>query len=130
MTTAVRVLVVDDEPIVRDMLVEVLNDAGMNVVGQASDGLEGVELACTSQPDAILLDIRMPNLDGLAAGRQIRETDANVRLVFFSAYDDPTLKQEAHAIGVSTFLVKGCPLGVIVDALKGRDSVAPAFAAA
>ncbi len=130
MSSALRVLVVDDEPMVRRMLTEVLRDAGIDIVGQAADGVEGVALARTSQPDAILLDIRMPNLDGLAAGRQVRETDPDVRLVFFSAYDDPTLKQEAHAIGVSTFLVKGCPLGEIVDALNGRDSVAPAFAAA
>jgi DNA-binding NarL/FixJ family response regulator len=130
MNSALRVLVVDDEPIVRRMLAEVLRDAGIDIVGQASDGVEGVALAHTSQPDAILLDIRMPNLDGLAAGRQIRETDPDVRIVFFSAYDDPALKQEAHAIGASTFLVKGCPLGEIVGALNGRDSVAPAFAAA
>ena len=130
MSSALRVLIVDDEPMVRRMLAEVLGDAGIDIVGQAADGVEGVALARTSQPDAILLDIRMPNLDGLAAGRQVRETDPDVRLVFFSAYDDPTLKQEAHAIGVSTFLVKGCPLGEIVDALNGRDSVAPAFAAA
>lgn len=130
MSSALRVLVVDDEPMVRRMLAEVLGDAGIDIVGQAADGVEGVALARTSQPDAILLDIRMPNLDGLAAGRQVRETDPDVRLVFFSAYDDPTLKQEAHAIGVSTFLVKGCPFAEIVDALNGRDSVAPAFAAA
>ena len=130
MSSALRVLVVDDEPMVRRMLAEVLGDAGIDVIGQAADGVEGVALARTSQPDAILLDIRMPNLDGLAAGRQVRETDPDVRLVFFSAYDAPALKQEAHAIGVSTFLVKGCPLGEIVDALNGRDSVAPAFAAA
>ena len=130
MSSALRVLVVDDEPMVRRMLAEVLADAGIDVVGQAADGIEGVALARSSQPDAILLDIRMPNLDGLAAGRQVRETDPDVRLVFFSAYDDPALKQEAHAVGVSTFLVKGCPLGEIVDALNGFDSVAPAFAAA
>jgi DNA-binding NarL/FixJ family response regulator len=130
MSSALRVLVVDDEPMVRRMLAEVLGDAGISVVGQASDGNEGVALARTSEPDAILLDIRMPNLDGLAAGRQIRETDPNVRLVFFSAYDDPALKQEAHAVGASTFLVKGCPLGEIVDALNGRDSVSTALAVA
>jgi DNA-binding NarL/FixJ family response regulator len=130
MSSALRVLVVDDEPMVRRMLAEVLGDAGISVVGLASDGIEGVALAGTSEPDSILLDIRMPNLDGLAAGRQIRETDPNVRLVFFSAYDDPALKQEAHAVGTSTFLVKGCPLGEIVDALNGRDSVSTAFAVA
>ena len=121
MTGVLRVLVVDDEPIVRAMLCEVLDDAGFDVVGQARNGLEGVELARASRPDAILLDVRMPKLDGLAAGRQIRETDADVRLVFFSAYDDPALKQEAHLVGASTFLVKGCPLREIVEALKGQD---------
>jgi response regulator NasT len=121
MNGTLRVLIVDDEPIVREMLSEVLDDAGFDVVGQAADGIEGVELARASRPDSILLDVRMPNLDGLAAGRQIRDTDRAVRLVFFSAYDDPALKDEAHAIGDSTFLVKGCPLGEIVDALHGPE---------
>ena len=61
----------------------------------------------------------MPKLDGLGAGRQIRAAAPSVRLVFFSAYDDPALKQEAQAVGASTFLVKGCPLDEIVDALSG-----------
>jgi DNA-binding NarL/FixJ family response regulator len=123
MSGALRVLIVDDEPIVRGMLSEVLLDAGFDVVGQAANGLEGVALANSSRPDAILLDVRMPKLDGLAAGRQIRETDRDVRLVFFSAYDDPALKGEADAVGASTFLVKGCPLGEIVEALKVGTAV-------
>jgi DNA-binding NarL/FixJ family response regulator len=126
---AIRVLIVDDEAIVSRMLNEVLVDSGFDVVGQAVDGIEGVELARSLEPDAILLDIRMPRLDGLAAGRQIRETDGDVRLVFFSAYDDPALKQEADAVGASTFLVKGCPLGEIVKALRGPSGV-PSLAAA
>ena len=129
MSDAIRVLIVDDEAIVSRMLNEVLLDSGFEVVGQAVDGIEGVELARSLEPDAILLDIRMPKLDGLAAGRQIRETDSDVRLVFFSAYDDPALKQEADAVGASTFLVKGCPLGDIVKALRGSDGV-PSLAAA
>ncbi len=129
MSDAIRVLIVDDEAIVSRMLNEVLVDSGFDVVGQAVDGIEGVELARSLEPDAILLDIRMPRLDGLAAGRQIRETDGDVRLVFFSAYDDPALKQEADAVGASTFLVKGCPLGEIVKALRGPSGV-PSLAAA
>jgi two-component system, response regulator PdtaR len=128
MNETLRVLIVDDEAIVRGMLSEVLDDAGFEIVGEAADGIEGVALAGSSRPDAILLDVRMPNLDGLAAGRKIRETDDSVRLVFFSAYDDPALKQEAHAVGASTFLVKGCPLSDIVDALNGRDSGVTALA--
>lgn len=129
MSDAIRVLIVDDEAIVSRMLNEVLLDSGFDVVGQAVDGIEGVELARSLEPDAILLDIRMPRLDGLAAGRQIREADGDVRLVFFSAYDDPALKQEADAVGASTFLVKGCPLGEIVSALRGPSGV-PSLAAA
>ena len=125
MTDVLRVLVVDDEPIVRSMLCEVLDDAGFDVVGQGRNGVEGVELARSTNPDAILLDVRMPKLDGLAAGRQIRETDDDVRLVFFSAYDDPALMQEARLVGGSTFLVKGCPLREIVEALKGHDAGVP-----
>ncbi len=120
MNEGLRVLIVDDERIVREMLAVVLDDAGINVVGQAADGAVGVRLAQTTRPDAILLDIRMPGIDGLAAGREIRKSDTTVRLVFFSAYDDPALKQEAQALGFSTFLVKGCPLTEILDALEGE----------
>jgi DNA-binding NarL/FixJ family response regulator len=130
MSDTLRVLIVDDEPMVSRMLSVVLDDAGFDIVGQASDGVEGVALARSTRPDAILLDVRMPNLDGLAAGRQIRETDAEVRLVFFSAYDDPVLVQEAQAVGASTLLVKGCPLSEIIDALNGRDSRLTALASA
>jgi len=112
-----RVLVVDDDTVCRTMLVDVLEDEGFDVLGAATDGLEGVELAASLRPDAIVLDVRMPRLDGLSAGRQIRAADQRVRLVFLSAYDDPTLQREAEALGASDFLVKGCRLAEIVAAL-------------
>ena len=115
--TAPRVLVVDDDATFRRMLVAVLDDEGFDVLGVARDGLEGVALARSLRPDAIMLDVRMPGLDGLAAGRQIREDDQAVRLVFLSAYDDQTLKREAEALGATDFLVKGCRLAELVDAL-------------
>ena len=111
------VLVVDDDATFRRMLVAVLDDEGFDVLGAATDGLEGVSLARSLRPDAIMLDVRMPGLDGLAAGRQIRDADPEVRLVFLSAYDDPTLQREAAALGANDFLVKGCRLSELVDAL-------------
>lgn len=112
-----RVLVVDDDETFRRMLVAVLDDEGFDVLGAATDGLEGVALARSLRPDAIMLDVRMPGLDGLAAGRQIRDADRTVRIVFLSAYDDPTLQREADALGATDFLVKGCRLSELVNAL-------------
>jgi CheY-like chemotaxis protein len=113
----VRVLVVDDDATFRRMLVMVLEDEGFEVVGAAIDGFEGVALAYSLRPDAVVLDIRMPGLDGLEAGRQIRDADPAVHLVFLSAYDDKALQQEADALGAHDFLVKGCRLSELVDAL-------------
>ena len=114
---AVRVLVVEDDAGFRRMLVAALDDEGFDVLGPAADGFEGVALAHSLRPDAVMLDIRMPGLDGLAAGRQIRDADPAVRLVFLSAYDDQTLQREAEALGAHDFLVKGCRLSELVDAL-------------
>ena len=112
-----RVLVVDDDKTFRRMLVAVLDDEGFDVLEPATDGLQGVAMAALLRPDAITLDIRMPGIDGLAAGRRIREADPEVRLVFLSAYDDETLQQEARDLGAAAFLVKGCRLAEIVAAL-------------
>jgi DNA-binding response OmpR family regulator len=115
---ASRVLVVDDDRSFRRMLVAALDHEGFDVLGAATDGLEGVAMAASLRPDAIMLDVRMGGgLDGLAAGRKIRDTDPAVRLVFLSAYDDQTLQRVAEDLGATDFLVKGCRLSEIVDAL-------------
>jgi CheY-like chemotaxis protein len=113
-----RILVVDDDEVFRSMLVEALEDEGFDVVGAATDGVAGVELTQSLRPDAVMLDVRMPGLDGLAAARQIRDFDQSVRLVFLSAYDDPTLKREAQDVAAADFLIKGCRLGELVQALS------------
>jgi response regulator NasT len=113
-----RLVVADDEPVVRLVLCELLQEEGFEVVGQAADGAEAVSLAVSLQPDAVLLDIKMPRLGGIEAARQIRPQDPNVRLVMLSAYDDPALQSEASEVGASAFLVKGCSLVELVGALK------------
>jgi DNA-binding NarL/FixJ family response regulator len=100
------------------MLVAALDDEGFEILGAATDGLEGVALAHTLKPDAIMLDFRMPGLDGLQAGQRIRDADPAVRLIFLSAYDDASLQQEAAALGATSFLVKGCRLSELVAALE------------
>jgi DNA-binding NarL/FixJ family response regulator len=112
-----QVLVVDDDEGVRAVLADVLEDEGFEVVGRARDGVEGVALALSLAPDVILLDVRMPRLDGIGAARQIHEELPGARVVMLSAYDDQGLKSEARDAGASAFLVKGCPLGELVRAV-------------
>jgi DNA-binding NarL/FixJ family response regulator len=112
-----RVLVADDDEAVRTVLSQVLADEGIDVVGLACDGREAIALALELRPDTVLLDIRMPELGGLEAAQQIRAADPSMRLVMLSAYDDATLQQEAKLVGASRFLIKGCPLDDLIDAV-------------
>ena len=117
---ALRVLVADDDEAVRNVLEHVLDDEGFDVLGLAVDGAEAVELTEALTPDAVLLDVRMPNVGGIEAARRISPLRPATRVVMLSAYDDPALQQEAADAGASCFLVKGCSLSELVDAVSGR----------
>ena len=118
---AMRLLVVDDDDAVRAVLAEVLQEEGFEVVGQAIDGIEGVSLALSLTPDGVLLDVRMPRMGGIEAARAILAQLPNVRIVMLSAYDDASLQAEAKEAGASAFLVKGCTLSELVDAVSAVD---------
>jgi DNA-binding NarL/FixJ family response regulator len=113
-----RVLIVDDDEAVRNVLADVLAEEGMEIAGCAGNAIEGVSLALTHSPDIVILDFRMPGLNGIEAARQIRDGDASVRVVLLSAYDDPTLHERARAAGASAFLSKGCSLTLLLDAIS------------
>jgi DNA-binding NarL/FixJ family response regulator len=123
---AIRLLVVDDDDAVRAVLAEILQEEGFQVVGQAIDGIEGVSLALSLTPDGVLLDVRMPRMGGIEAARAILAQLPNVRIVMLSAYNDASLQAEAKEAGVSAFLVKGCALGELVDAVSNADSTGTA----
>jgi DNA-binding NarL/FixJ family response regulator len=111
------VLVVDDEPAIRGVLVEILAESGFTVVGEASDGVEALEMARVVQPDVVILDIKMPRLDGIAAAARLRAEHESIRTVIFSAYDDDVLRERAREAGADAFLVKGCPWRDVVAAI-------------
>jgi DNA-binding NarL/FixJ family response regulator len=117
----VRAIVVDDNDGVRRELNHLLCEEGVEVVGLGADGEEAVSLALSLAPDVILLDVRMPRLDGLDAARQIRSQVPSTRIVMLSAFDDKTLVAEATSIGVDAFLVKGCPLNDLLDVVAARS---------
>jgi two-component system, response regulator PdtaR len=103
---------------VRGVLVEILAESGFQVVAEAADGVEAIELARSVEPELVLIDIKMPRLDGLAAAAQLHAERPSTRIVVFSAYDDPALRERAEEAGVAAFLVKGCPFGDVVSALR------------
>jgi len=103
-----RVLLVDDEPLERQAIRFLLARERPNyqVVGEAGNGLEAVNLAATLRPDIVFLDIKMPVMDGLAAGREIRAVLPQTRLIFVTAYGEFDYAREAVSLGASKYLLK------------------------
>ena len=101
----VRVLIAEDDYLVSEMIRGLLEEAGYNVVGEAVDGLEAVEMTQSLRPDAVLMDIKMPNMDGLEATRLIYES-CPAPVVVLTAYETPELVEMASEAGAGAYLVK------------------------
>ncbi len=122
-----RVMIVDDEDALRSVLRRLLQRQGMDVCAEAGDGLEAVDVATTVRPDIILMDLRMPNLDGLAATKEIKALVPGVCVIMTTAYSDQAFRDEAKAVGVSAYLVKGTrssEMQAAISAAWARHSVA------
>jgi DNA-binding NarL/FixJ family response regulator len=119
--TTPRVLLVDDNREFRSELRLLLEDYGIDVVGEGANGREAIELAACTDADVVLMDLRMPEMDGLAATRVLRARAPLVPVIILSAYEDPALQGEARTADVYAYLVKGCS-GALV-----RDVVAQAW---
>jgi AmiR/NasT family two-component response regulator len=100
-----RVLVCEDETIIRLDLCQLLESAGLQVAGEARDGLEAVRLAETLQPDMVLMDVRMPELDGVEAARRIL-AERQVPIVMVTAFAERDVVQSASNAGAFGYLVK------------------------
>ena len=127
----VRLLVVDDHPVVRSGIVGMLSgEPDLQVVGQAADGAEAIALTAELVPDVILMDLRMPGLDGVEATRRISTRPDAPRVVVLTTYDtdgDILRAVEAGAIG---YLLKDSPrediLAAVLSAAVGRSMLSPA----
>lgn len=98
---SVKVLVVDDTEHVRNMLVEMLELDGFSVVGKADSGEMAIDLASKSDPDVVVMDYKMPQMDGLAAARTIKDERPGQAIILYTAYMDPDLEAKAKQSGIA-----------------------------
>jgi DNA-binding NarL/FixJ family response regulator len=115
----VRVLLADDQDLVRvgfRMILE--TQADVEVVGEAGDGVEAVAATRRLQPDVVLMDIRMPNLDGLQATRQIAAARSGSRVVILTTFDLDEYVYQALTVGASGFLLKNAPPEQLISAVR------------
>jgi AmiR/NasT family two-component response regulator len=113
----VRILIAEDETIIRLDLRVLLEQAGFDVCAEAKDGLEAVELARTEEPDLAVLDVKMPRLDGIEAARQILD-ERPIPIVMLTAYGQDELVSRAVEAGVFGYLVKPFREADLLPAIK------------
>lgn len=123
-----RVLVADDDGLVREAVRELLEDYGFDVVAEAEDGSHAVRLADELRPDVVLMDMRMPVMDGIAATAEIRGRCPDVQVVMLSAYDDPGFQRGAEEAGALCYVVKGVGGGLLRDVLRSAVDTARGLA--
>jgi DNA-binding NarL/FixJ family response regulator len=131
---AIRLLIVDDHPVVRDGLTGMFAAAPeFEVVGQAGDGREAVRLAAALGPDVILMDLRMPGLDGVAAITELGRQGSAARVLVLTTYDTDSYVLPAIAAGATGYLLKDAPrddlLRAVRAAARGDAVLAPSVAA-
>ena len=114
----IRVLLADDQEMVRTGFRMILGaDGDIAVVGDARDGREAVDAVARDHPHVVLMDIRMPVLDGLAATREIRRRSSDTAVIILTTFDDDEYLYEALAAGASGFLLKDAPADDLLRAV-------------
>ncbi len=131
----IRVVVADDHPIVRAGIIALLQDADdVLVVGQASDGEGAVSIALAERPDVVLMDLRMPGIDGDEATARILASAPDVRVLILTTYESDDQILAAIEAGASGYLLKAAPESEILAGLRatarGETALAPSAAAA
>ena len=119
MNNLIRVLITDDHSIVREGLALILETADdIEVVGEAADGAEALQLAAEHQPDVILMDLRMPGMDGLTAIEHLQRDHPKIAVVILTTYNEDDLMLRGLQAGAKGFLLKDTPRGTLLDTIQ------------
>lgn len=115
---SIRVVVADDHEIIREGIVALLTGTDVEIVGLASDGETAVQMAIERNPDVLLLDVRMPGLDGLEALARVKGGQPDQAVLMMSSYDNPGYAAKAVSLGASGYLLKDAPRDDLLSALR------------
>ncbi|WP_068786043.1 response regulator [Paenibacillus phocaensis] len=113
-----RILIVDDAAFMRMMIRDILTKNGFEVVGEAQDGAQAVEKFKELHPDLVTMDITMPEMDGIAALKEIRKLDSNARVIMCSAMGQQAMVIDAIQAGAKDFIVKPFQSDRVIEAIN------------
>ncbi|WP_239617019.1 response regulator [Cohnella mopanensis] len=113
-----RILIVDDAAFMRMMIRDILTKNGYEVVGEAQDGAQAIEKFKEVNPDLITMDITMPEMDGIAALKEIRKLDSNAKVIMCSAMGQQAMVIDAIQAGAKDFIVKPFQADRVIEAIK------------
>jgi len=115
---AYKVLIVDDSTVMRKIIAQILRSEAFDIVAEASNGEEGVQLYAQHKPDIVTMDVNMPVMNGLAALKKILETDPNARVVMLTSESEQKMVLEAVQSGAKNYVVKPPDRGILLDKIK------------
>ena len=133
MTESIKLLIADDHPVVREGLISMISrEPDFKVVAEANNGLEAVEKAKQYKPDVILMDLRMPEMDGVEAIRQIAEVEPDTKFIILTTFSDDEYIFKGIEVGARAYLLKDAPREELFKAIRsvyrGESLIQPVVA--
>jgi len=113
-----KVLIVDDAAFMRMMIKDILVNNGYEVIGEANNGIKAIEMYKKERPDVVTMDITMPDMDGIAAVKEIRKIDPTAKIIMCSALGQQTMVMDAIQAGARDFIVKPFQPDRVLEALR------------
>ena len=116
--TPIRVIIADDHPMVREGLASMLTARGIEIVGEAATGREAIELVKSVNPSVVLMDVRMPDLDGLEACRLLHRDRPDLPVIIVTTYENPAYMAKAVSAGAAGYILKGTSRDELLQAVR------------